>query len=85
MPDERDEIRARLASLEARVAALEPTTLIMATPEHMCVLGYPDSSECTGASLHRRRQGCQGEACKAKSSEYYRERRVRVALNHADE
>lgn len=69
------DFEARLASLEARVAALEPTKLIMATPEHLCVLGYPDSSSCPGASLHYRRKGCQGTACALKSSEYYKHRR----------
>jgi hypothetical protein len=80
-----DDFEARLTSLEARVAALEPTKLILATPEHLCVMGFPDSSECTAASLHRRRKGCQGEACRIKSSEYYKDRRAGLLAPSPDE
>lgn len=69
-PDEAAEIRARLANLEARISALEPQPVEVRTG--VCVMGFPDSSACTEASLYRRRQGCEGEACRLKSSEYYK-------------
>lgn len=75
-----EDFEARLANLEARVAALEPKPEVWAvSAPGVCIRGYPDSSACTEASLFRRRKGCDGEACKAKSSEYYRNRRVAQA------
>lgn len=65
-----EDFEARLASLEARVEALEPKPVEVRTG--VCAMGVPDSSACTEASLYRRRKGCDGEACRLKSSEYYK-------------
>lgn len=78
-------LEARLASLEARVATLEtlnhprkggrPSKKLVVKAAHVCGIDPDrDSSTCPDASLYRRRQGCQGDACALASSTYYKER-----------
>ena len=75
-----EDFELRLTSLEARVAALEPTPVTVTVG--VCRKGTPDPSVCQYASLYQRRKGCDGAACVHKSSEYYKAYR-RVA--EADE
>jgi hypothetical protein len=72
------DIEARLTTLEAKVEALEggrsgrKALPIVVKAEGICgVQPDVDSSVCPFASLYRRQQGCLGEACKRKSSQYY--------------
>jgi hypothetical protein len=79
-----EEIELRLTSLEERVTALEPPKRRNAIETGSCRFGVADPASCSLASLHHRRMGCQGEACKHKSSEYYKNYR-RVASTQPDE
>jgi hypothetical protein len=72
------DVETRLATLEAKVALLEKgrsgrkAMPILCSVEGICgVEPAIDSSTCPYASLYRRQQGCLGEGCKRKSSEYY--------------
>jgi hypothetical protein len=78
-------LEARLASMEARIATLEavqsprkggrPSKKLVVKAEHVCGIDPDrDSSTCPDASLYRRRQGCQGDACALASSTYYKDR-----------
>lgn len=77
-----DDLAGRVAALEARLATLEntrkggrPSKKILVKAEGVCgVEPAIDSATCPYASLYRRRQGCQGDACMRASSEYYKER-----------
>ena len=52
-----------------------PSKPLLVKAEGICgVEPAIDSATCPFASLYRRRQGCQGEACMRASSEYYKER-----------
>ena len=70
-----EDIELRLTSLEERVTALEAPKRRNAIETGSCRFGVADPASCTHASLHHRRMGCQGEACKRKASEYFKEYR----------
>jgi len=72
------DVEARLSTLEAKVEALESgrsgrkALPILVKAEGICgVDPAGDSAICPHASLYRRQQGCLGNACKDKSSQYY--------------
>jgi len=74
---------ARLASLEARVAALEKPKVgpVLVSEEGICgVEPAIDSATCPYGSLYRRRKGCLGTRCVQASAEYYTQYRAERAV-----
>ena len=77
-----DELRTRVARLEARVNTLEShrpgrkALPILVSEEHVCgVDPSRNSTVCQDASLYRRQKGCKGDRCVTLSKEYYDARR----------
>jgi hypothetical protein len=75
----------RFLQLEKRIDALEKERSgrkgkpILVSEAGICGLEPAiDSATCPFASLYRRNQGCQGDACKAKASKYYSDRRAKA-------
>jgi hypothetical protein len=78
-----ESVETRLARLEERVATLEGSRPgrkgkpILVKVRGVCgVDPESDSSSCPHASVYRRQQGCQGDACVAASSTYYKQYRA---------
>ena len=74
---------ARVSALERRVAALEEgrpgrkARPLLVSAEGICGIDPSSDSEvCPFASLYRRNQGCQGDACKRVAAAYYKTRRI---------
>lgn len=77
-----DDVKARLISLEERVAHLEKERPgrkprpILVSEEHVCGLDPErDSATCPDATVYRRQKGCRGDACVKKAVNYYGEYR----------
>jgi hypothetical protein len=75
---------AAFTQLEKRVEALEKHRSgrkgrpILVSEVGVCGLDPErNSTLCPDATLYRRNQGCQGEACLKKASKYYSDRRAK--------
>jgi hypothetical protein len=67
-------LERRLSKMETQRKGGRPSKPIIVKTEGICgVEPAIDSATCPYASLYRRRQGCQGDACMKASSDYYKE------------
>ena len=74
----KNDVEARLISLEERVAHLEMERPgrrrkpIVVSEEGVCgLVPERDSASCHEATVYRRQQGCRGTACELKAKQYY--------------
>lgn len=74
------ELTNRLDRMEATRKGGRPAKVILVKEDGVCGLNPgSDSYVCPDASLYRRRQGCQGDACVLAASDYYKKIRSDIA------
>lgn len=86
------DIELRVSALEEQVSLLlksrpgRQLRPIVTSEPHVCGLDPSrDSATCPEASIWRRSKGCKGDACVAKSSDYYKNYRATKKANSGEE
>ena len=70
------ELKRTIQRMEASRKGGRPSKALLVKEAGVCSIDPDrDPADCPDASLYRRRQGCQGDACVKASSEYYRDRK----------